>query len=180
MFWAISAGIMTGAGLYVPSLIASAAIGVLYFIAYLMGFRVSNRYLLVIKYNEKAHQDVLARLKKLHKLGYKVGIVSSKKNQLLVHGLEAFDLAQYIDVVIGADDVKVHKPAPDALLLAKQKLNGKNVMYVGDTMADIQAAKNANMKSVGCIYIKHPEIMLEAKPDYVIENLGELLKILGE
>lgn len=138
-------------------------------------------------YNEP-HHDEFAKpfpgakdlLKRLHKLGYKVGIVSSKKNQLLVHGLEAFDLAQYIDVVIGADDVKVHKPAPDALLLAKQKLNGKNVMYVGDTMADIQAAKNANMKSVGCIYIKHPEIMLEAKPDYVIENLGELLKILGE
>ena len=139
------------------------------------------------EFNEHYH-DELAKpfdgakdlLKRLHKLGYKIGVVSSKKNALLVHGLEVFGLAQYVDVVIGADDVKVHKPAPDALLLAKEKLNGKNVMYVGDTMSDIQAAKNANMTSVGCIYIKHPEIMLEAKPDHVIANLGELLKILGE
>ena len=84
MFWAISAGIMTGAGLYVPSLIASAAIGVLYFIAYLMGFRVSNRYLLVIKYNEKAHQDVLARLKKLHKFKVRSKSIFGKEVELSI------------------------------------------------------------------------------------------------
>ena len=44
MFWGISAGIMSGAGLYIPALVASLAIGVLYFVSYLMGFRVSNRY----------------------------------------------------------------------------------------------------------------------------------------
>ena len=48
MFWGISAGIMAGAGLYIPSIVASLCIGVLYFGAYLMGFRVSNRYLLVL------------------------------------------------------------------------------------------------------------------------------------
>ena len=67
MFWGISAGIMTGAGLYIPSIVASLCIGVLYFGAYLMGFRVSNRYLLVIKYNERAHNEVLSKLKKLRK-----------------------------------------------------------------------------------------------------------------
>ncbi len=139
------------------------------------------------EYNEPNH-DNFAKvfpgakelLKKLHKKGYKIGVVSSKKNNLLAHGLEHFGLLEYIDIVVGADDVKNHKPAPDALLFAKEKLNGKNVLYVGDTLNDILAAKNAKMKAVGCLYIKHPEIMLEAKPDYVISNLNELLKVLGE
>lgn len=67
MFWGISAGIMSGAGLYVPALVASLAIGVLYFVSYLMGFRVSNRYLLVLKYKTGAHEDVVRKLKSIRK-----------------------------------------------------------------------------------------------------------------
>ena len=43
MFWGISAGIMSGAGLYIPALVASLGIGVLYFISYLMGFKTATR-----------------------------------------------------------------------------------------------------------------------------------------
>ena len=67
MFWGISAGIMAGAGLYIPAIVASLAIGVLYFVSYLMGFRVSNRYLLVIKYKTGAHDEVVRKLKALRK-----------------------------------------------------------------------------------------------------------------
>ncbi len=67
MFWGISAGIMSGAGLYVPALVASLVIGVLYFVSYLMGFRVSNRYLLVLKYKTGAHEDVVRKLKSIRK-----------------------------------------------------------------------------------------------------------------
>ncbi len=67
MFWGISAGIMAGAGLYVPALVASLSIGVLYFVSYLMGFRVSNRYLLVIKYKAKVHEEVMKKLKSMRK-----------------------------------------------------------------------------------------------------------------
>ena len=84
MFWGISAGIMAGAGLYVPSIVASLCIGVLYFGAYLMGFRVSNRYLLVIKYNERAHADVLARLKKLKKFKVRSKSIFGKEVELSI------------------------------------------------------------------------------------------------
>ena len=67
MFWGISAGIMTGAGLYLIAIIASLGIGILYFVTYLMGFKVANRYLLVLKYEASAHNDVLRKLKALKK-----------------------------------------------------------------------------------------------------------------
>jgi len=67
MFWGISAGIMAGAGLYIIALVASLGIGILYFVTYLMGFRVSNRYLLVLKYEASAHNDVLRKIKALKK-----------------------------------------------------------------------------------------------------------------
>ena len=67
MFWGISAGIMAGAGLYIPAIVATLGIGVLYFVSYLMGFKTSNRYLLVIKYKANAHENVLKKLKNIKK-----------------------------------------------------------------------------------------------------------------
>lgn len=67
MFWGISAGIMSGAGLYLPALIASLGIGVLFYISYLMGFKTSSRYLLVLKYKASAHETVLKKLKTIKK-----------------------------------------------------------------------------------------------------------------
>ena len=67
MFWGISAGIMAGAGLYIPAIVATLGIGVLYFASYLMGFKTSNRYLLVIKYKANAHENVLKKLKNIKK-----------------------------------------------------------------------------------------------------------------
>ena len=33
---------------------------------------------------------------------------------------------------------------------------------------------------LGVLYINHPEIMLDAKPDFVINKFPELLRICGE
>lgn len=67
MFWGISGGIMAGAGFYIPAIVATLGIGILYFGTYLMGFRTSNRYLLVLKYKSSAHNDVLKKLKNIKK-----------------------------------------------------------------------------------------------------------------
>ena len=67
MFWGITAGIMAGAGLYIPALAASLVLAVLYFIIYLFGFKSSSRYLLVLKYETDAHNEVLKKLKTIKK-----------------------------------------------------------------------------------------------------------------
>ncbi len=58
MFWAIAGGIMSGAGLYLPSIAASLALGLLFFMAYLFGFKKANRYLLIIKYDPRIHNKI--------------------------------------------------------------------------------------------------------------------------
>lgn len=80
MFWGITAGIMTGAGLYVISIIASLLIGVLYFVSYLLGFKVSNRYLLVLKYDVASHEMIVRKLKSLKK--FKIRSKSIFKDQV--------------------------------------------------------------------------------------------------
>lgn len=67
MFWGISAGIMAGAGLYIPGIIGSLLLGAFFFGSYLLGFKANARYLLVLKFEESAYENVLKGVKSLGK-----------------------------------------------------------------------------------------------------------------
>lgn len=71
MFWAISVGIMTGAGIYLVAALASAGIGLFYFISYLMGFKLSTQYLLIVKYNIKDDNDIMEKINNIGKIKLK-------------------------------------------------------------------------------------------------------------
>lgn len=128
----------------------------------------------------KAFPHAKETLKALQKSGIKTGVFSSKKTELLLHGLEICGLDKYVDLVIGFDSVKNPKPDPEGLIKAKKELNANKLAYVGDTKGDIECAIAAGVTAVGVLYIKHPEIMLEAKPDYVVKDLSEIVKIFGD
>lgn len=70
MFWAITVGIMSGAGLYIIALIASIALGLLYFVSYSLGFKKNTKYLFIVKYNIDMDEQVIKYIKKIpkHKL----------------------------------------------------------------------------------------------------------------
>lgn len=67
MFWAISAGIMSGAGLYIVAFISSVALGILYSISYSMGFKRGSKYLFVLKYNIDMDEQMEKVIHKLPK-----------------------------------------------------------------------------------------------------------------
>ena len=67
MFWAISAGIMAGAGLYIVAIVSSIALGILYFISYTMSFKRDSKYLFVLKYNIDMDEQIEKVIKKLPK-----------------------------------------------------------------------------------------------------------------
>ncbi len=61
MFWAITAGIMSGAGLYIMTIIATLMLGVFYMISYMTNFKPRQKYLLVIK-ADKDYADYITKL----------------------------------------------------------------------------------------------------------------------
>ena len=67
MFWAISVGIMTGAGIYLVAASASLGIGLFYFISYMMGFKVSSQYLLIVRYDVKDDKEIIDLITKIGK-----------------------------------------------------------------------------------------------------------------
>lgn len=67
MFWAIAAGIMTGAGLYIISILSSLVIGVFYVISYSMSFKLNTNYLLIIRYDINVENQINEVLKTINK-----------------------------------------------------------------------------------------------------------------
>lgn len=61
MFWAIAAGIMSGAGLYIITIIACILLGIFYLVSYTTIFRPIEKYLLVINTN-KNNADEIAKI----------------------------------------------------------------------------------------------------------------------
>ncbi|MGS9121398.1 HAD-IA family hydrolase, partial [Salmonella enterica subsp. enterica serovar Infantis] len=68
--------------------------------------------------------------------------------------LEYLDIAKYFCVVIGGVDVQNKNPHTETLLLVASRLGimPEQMLFVGDSRNDIQAAKSAGCPSVGLTY----------------------------
>lgn len=113
--------------------------------------------------------------------GYTIGIVSSKKKEMVEYGVQLIGLENQFDVIIGYDEVKQHKPSPEGIFNACKALgiDHDNCVYVGDTSTDILASNNAGLYSIA--YLTHPErrdAIMEAKPNATVEDLLEIKEIL--
>ena len=67
MFWAITSGIMAGAGLYVTGIVGTLLLGVVYYVSYMVNTKAKSQYLLVVMYNAAAEAQVNEALKAVGK-----------------------------------------------------------------------------------------------------------------
>jgi phosphoglycolate phosphatase-like HAD superfamily hydrolase len=112
-----------------------------------------------------------------------MAVVTSKVAWGATEELLQVDLLRYFQAVVGFDDTELHKPDPEPVYVAMERLledDASQVMFVGDTPADIWAARNAGCKSVGALWgTIDEEQLLDAIPDFTIRQPGELLAILS-
>lgn len=59
MFWAITAGIMSGAGIYLTTIIATLILGILYMVSYMTTFKAKTKYLVVVKADKNFENSLL-------------------------------------------------------------------------------------------------------------------------
>jgi len=124
--------------------------------------------------------ELLAELKEK---GYKLGLVTSRLTRSTNHGLDKYELTKYFDVIVTADDTEKHKPDPEPVYIALEKLNSKaeESLMIGDTRFDILCARNAGVKSVlvdWSVALPKESRVGEHAPDYVIETAKGLFDIL--
>jgi len=123
--------------------------------------------------------DLLVRLKDE---GRRLGIVTAKRRATVELAFNVLPLEHLFDTVVGGDETARHKPDPEPLLLAAERLNfePKDCAYVGDSPFDIRAAKAAGMDAIAVTWGGiHDRAKLEAEePDAIVDNAEELLGVL--
>jgi pyrophosphatase PpaX len=92
--------------------------------------------------------DVLDRL---HADGRRLGIVTAKRHESVELAFARLPLRDYFEVIVGAEDTERHKPHPDPILLALERLGAApaDAVYVGDSPFDVGAARAAGVHAIG-------------------------------
>ncbi len=119
-------------------------------------------------------------LNTLKESGVKLGIVSTKYRYRIKYFLDREFGPDFIKVIIGGEDVTNHKPSPEGLLLAINKLNSdkSKCLYIGDSTIDAAAAQAAGIDFYGVLNGATTREELSIFPHVIIaEDLTNLLEI---
>ncbi len=124
--------------------------------------------------------DVVPMIEQLRREGFKTGIVTSRRGESTIAHLEAFEMMHLFDVVVSVDDTDEHKPLPAPLLCAMERLElnvPEHILYVGDTIHDLQCARNAGMPFAAVSWTAMDKDELNrASPDFWLEDAFDLLR----
>ncbi|UYQ74821.1 HAD family hydrolase [Limosilactobacillus reuteri] len=109
----------------------------------------------------------------------KIAIATSKlADEYQEYFVNKYDFAKLFKVAITSADTKKHKPAPDPILAAMDKMGADpaTTVYVGDTINDMKAAHAADAKFAGALYSSaNPDSIKDA--DFPLMKPADLLKI---
>ena len=113
--------------------------------------------------------------------GFPTGLISTRLSQSLRHISQLTGMDQYVDIMIGHDEVVNDKPDPEGILLAMKDLQCTRSIFVGDSTTDIKAGKNAGSCTVAALTKPEKEEALRASnPDDCVYDLLDLKKIITD
>lgn len=122
-------------------------------------------------------------LDELSRRKFRMGLVTSRLTHTTFQGLRAFDLEPYFDCIVTADDCTRHKPDPQPVQKALEKLGSKptEAVMLGDSLFDIRCAHNAGADAIlvgWALAVGQEELTGIDRPEYRIERAEDLLGIL--
>jgi pyrophosphatase PpaX len=139
-------------------------------------------------HNEPLHEELVCCtgmdkvLERLHAEGRRLGVVTAKRRVTLELAFEHVPVGHVFETMVGGDETERHKPDPEPLLLAAERLGVRpgEAAYVGDSPFDVRAAKAAGMGSVAVTWGRiHDRSRLEREqPDAIVDTAEELLAVL--
>lgn len=136
--------------------------------------------------NEKKYSDMIQPFNGIPKLldrlshtGYTLGIVTSRTREEFDLVFNPLDIHTYFSTIICSDDTEEHKPSPKPLhkYMQKTKTAPNEILYVGDTLHDMECAHNAGIDFALAAW---GTLLAEADTEYSLDSPDSLLRLLTE
>jgi phosphoglycolate phosphatase len=114
--------------------------------------------------------------------GFRFAVCTNKLEWLSVRLLERLGLAHRFAAICGQDSFPVQKPHPDALLGTLRKAGGRRdrAIMVGDSQADIAAARGCGIPVIGVDFGYSEVAMARLGPDRIISQFNMLTDVIAE
>ncbi len=128
----------------------------------------------------KLFPNVIETLQELRNRGIKIATETIRSKITSAGSLKEIGLDTYIDLSLAIEDVESPKPSPSGTLKIQGHFNipVSEILLIGDRPHDIEAGKAAGVKTVGVSYGNEGNNIIESEPDYVIDDIKEILDLV--
>jgi pyrophosphatase PpaX len=131
----------------------------------------------------RCYDSVVEALNQLQQRGHQIGVVTSKSDALAMRGLATAGILGFMDVIVGYDSCARHKPDPEPVRLALERLGREphEAVFVGDSVHDMEAGNAAGVLTIAALWGPFDRETLEASnPGHYLETISGLPDLLGE
>ena len=134
---------------------------------------------------QREHHDELTRpfpgvvdtLRALRDAGHPTAIVTSKAEDIAHRSVAHVGLASFIDTVVGVESCTRHKPDPEPVHVALERLGARpaDAIFLGDSPHDVASGNAAGVDTVAALWGPFPRPVLEAaRPRHWLGRFDEL------
>jgi len=135
-----------------------------------------------VSVHSRPFDGALAVLDKLDDMGVRYAVVTNKFESLAVKLLTDLNLAQRMGCILGADSLGKEnaKPSGAPIFEMIKRCGGGRAAYIGDSIYDMMAAKNASVPSVAVSFGFLHGPVEDMGADAVIDHFDGLLDCLKQ
>ena len=122
-------------------------------------------------------------LKELQKMNIKTGLCTTSSEKASSYILQRFKIDGFFKVVVSREKVKYVKPHTEQFELALKALgvHAKSALIVGDSVVDMQSAKEIKVIAVGLTKgLSTPEQLMSNGANYIVTSLTDLPVLIKE
>jgi pyrophosphatase PpaX len=130
----------------------------------------------------RSYPGIPGLLAALAKAGHPMAIVTSKSLALADRGLAHTGIAGFFETVVGLDSSKRHKPHPEPVMIALERLGASpdRAWFVGDSVHDMESGNAAGVRTIGALWGPFTAEDLEpSKPRYKAAVVEDVLRLVS-
>ena len=125
----------------------------------------------------RAYAGAVEAVRTVKERGHPIAVVTGKLREPASRTLRYVGLSPYVDALVGSDSCPRHKPDPEPVLLALERLGRgpREALFLGDSPVDVHAGNAAGVTSVGALWgACTREALLAASPAHLLDDVGAL------
>jgi phosphoglycolate phosphatase len=126
------------------------------------------------------YPGVREALDALHAADVPMAVLTNKPVRFSMRLIEGLGLEAHFFRVYGGNSFEEKKPHPRGidLLVAESGAERSRTVMVGDSAVDVRTARNACVQACGVSWGFQPETFVDAPPDFVIDDMRELVEMV--